>query len=157
VTSVPFDLDRFVDAQARGGGYQTALAELRAGRKVSHWIWWVFPQVAGLGASPTSQLYAISSLDEARAFARHPLLGARLREATAAMLGHAGESAGSILGGDDIKFRSSMTLFMRADPEEPLFRHAIDTFFGGRPDPLTDERLGVKRGAGRRNLRSLDP
>jgi uncharacterized protein (DUF1810 family) len=143
VTTEPFDLARFVDAQDRGAGYRTALAELRAGRKVGHWIWWVFPQIAGLGVSGTSRFFAISSLEEARAFARHPVLGARLREATVAMIAHAGVSAGSILGSDDIKFRSSMTLFMRADPTEPLFRNAIDTFFEGRPDPLTDELLGI--------------
>jgi uncharacterized protein (DUF1810 family) len=136
-----FDLERFVSAQDLGSSYQLALRELRAGLKVGHWIWWVFPQLAGLGRSETSRYYAVSSLDEARAYLQHAVLGPRLREATSAMLDHAGLSARDILGADDIKFRSSMTLFLRAAPQEELFRHAIATFFDGVPDPLTDRLL----------------
>src|SRR5580704_2338938 len=108
-----YDLERFVAAQDAGGTYETALAELRRGRKTGHWIWFVFPQIAGLGSSPTSRRYAIASLDEARAYVVDPVLGARLRECAAAMLAHTGETANTILGGiDALKLRSSMTLFM---------------------------------------------
>lgn len=138
----PFNLRRFVDAQEDAAIYARALAELRTGRKQSHWIWFVFPQIAGLGASPMSQAYAIRSLEEARAYLDHPLLGPRLRESTEALLeAEPGASAESILGGiDAIKVRSSMTLFHRAAPEERLFRSALDGFYAGEPDPETDRR-----------------
>jgi uncharacterized protein (DUF1810 family) len=136
-----FRLERFVEAQERSGGYDRALLELRAGRKDSHWIWWVFPQIAGLGTSPMSREYSISSIDEARAYLRHPILGPRLREVTATVNGHRTKSASAIFGWDDVKFHSSMTLFLRADPDESLFRDAIDTFFDGVPDARTDEIL----------------
>ena len=137
---MPFDLDRFVIAQE--GTYSGALAELRAGHKTGHWIWFVFPQLAGLGRSALSVHYAIGSLDEARAYAGHPVLGPRLRECAAAMLETSGRSAEDILGGiDAVKLRSSMTLFHRAAPDEPVFRAVLDRFYGGRPDPATDALL----------------
>jgi uncharacterized protein (DUF1810 family) len=136
----PFDLKRFVDAQA--GVYATALAELRAGHKRTHWMWFVFPQIAGLGLSPTAQRYAIASLDEARAYLGHPLLGARLREATTAVNGLAGRTAHEIFGSpDDLKFRSSMTLFREAARDEPLFTAALDKYFLGEPDAATLVKL----------------
>src|SRR3712207_4687166 len=131
----PFDLQRFVDAQA--GTYARALAELRAGRKSGHWMWFVFPQIAGLGHSETSRRYAISSLDEARAYLAHPVLGPRLREIAGALLELTGNpSAQEIFGPiDTLKLRSSMTLFSRAAPGEPIFQSVLDRFFGGTPDP----------------------
>ncbi len=136
------DLQRFVDAQDRGGTYDQALRELRAGRKTSHWMWFVFPQVAGLGRSTTAQRYAIADLEEARAYLAHPALGPRLREATQALMAHGATSAEAVLGGiDALKLRSSMTLFARAEPDEPLFRQVLEQWFGGRADPATDERL----------------
>ena len=116
---------------------------MRSGRKRSHWIWFVFPQIAGLGQSPTSRLYAIGSLAEARAYLAHPLLGPRLQESTAALLAlDPSLSAERILGGiDAMKLRSSMTLFARADPEEPTFAAVLDRFYGGEPDPETERRL----------------
>jgi uncharacterized protein (DUF1810 family) len=133
-----YDLDRFVRAQAPV--YESALSELRAGRKTGHWMWFVFPQIAGLGMSPTSQRYAISSLDEARAYLAHPVLGPRLRECAAALLGASG-SAFDILGGiDALKLRSSMTLFVRACDEE-VFRQVLDRFYDGELDERTDDRL----------------
>jgi len=139
----PFNLRRFVDAQEDAAIYARALAELRAGRKQSHWIWFVFPQVAGLGASPMSRAYAIRSLAEARAYLDHPLLGPRLRESTEALLAAApGAPAAAILGGiDAIKVRSSMTLFARAAPEERIFEDVLARFYDGRADPETDRRI----------------
>ena len=139
----PFHLQRFVDAQEDAAIYARALGELRAGRKQGHWIWFVFPQIAGLGSSPMSQAYAIRSLDEARAYLEHPVLGPRLRESTEALLAAApGTSAERILGGiDAIKVRSSMTLFSRAAPEEGLFRDVLDRFYGGEADPETERRI----------------
>jgi uncharacterized protein (DUF1810 family) len=135
------DLQRFVDAQAPV--YDRVRAELRGGRKASHWMWFVFPQLAGLGRSATAQHYAIASLDEARAYLRHPVLGPRLVECTRLVNAVAGRSAREILGGpDDLKFRSSMTLFSRADPAELVFGEALKKFFGGVPDPRTLEILG---------------
>jgi uncharacterized protein (DUF1810 family) len=135
------DLERFVRAQG-GGVYQGALAELRAGRKVTHWIWFVFPQIAGLGRSEMAQRYAITSLEEARAFLSHSVLGARLREAASALLEVQGSSATDILGEiDAAKLRSSMTLFARADPAEPVFGAVLTRFFDGQEDPATIERL----------------
>lgn len=138
----PHHLQRFLDAQD-GGTYDRALAELRAGRKTSHWMWFVFPQIAGLGSSPMSQAYAIRSLDEARAYLEHPVLGPRLRESTEALLAaDPGASAEAILGGiDAMKVRSSMTLFHRAAPDEQLFRDALARFYGGEADEETERRL----------------
>ena len=139
----PFHLQRFVDAQEDAAIYARALSELRAGRKRGHWIWFVFPQIAGLGSSPMSQAYAIRSLDEARAYLEHPLLGPRLRESTEALLAAAPDaSAEAILGGiDAIKVRSSMTLFHRAAPEEQMFTDALDRFYGGEADAETERRI----------------
>ena len=135
------DLERFVAAQDRV--YPGVVAELRAGRKTGHWMWFVFPQVAGLGQSEMSRLYAIASLDEARAYLDHPVLGPRLRECAALVLATQGRSAEDIFGGiDAIKLRSSMTLFHRAAPDEAVFREVLDRFFDGVADPATDERLG---------------
>jgi uncharacterized protein (DUF1810 family) len=135
------DLQRFLDAQDAGGTYEHALAELVAGRKTSHWIWFVFPQIGGLGQSEMSRRYAIVSLDEARAYAAHPVLGERLRDCARALLRHRDRAAEEILGGiDAIKLRSSMTLFAAADPAENLFARVLDTFYDGEPDTAT-ERL----------------
>ena len=137
------DLDRFVLAQQ--GVYDGVLDELRAGRKVGHWIWFIFPQVAGLGHSTMSQLYAISSLDEARAYLAHPVLGARLRKCAAIVLATTGRTALEIFGSiDAIKLRSSMTLFHRATPDEPVFAQVLERYYGGRADEATDARLGVE-------------
>lgn len=134
-------LNRFVEAQA--GAYEQALAELREGRKRSHWMWFVFPQIAGLGSSPMARLYAIRSLAEARAYLAHPLLGERLLACTRAVNAWEERSANAIFSApDDVKFCSCMTLFGRADPGRPDFAQALAAFFGGRPDPLTLERLG---------------
>jgi uncharacterized protein (DUF1810 family) len=134
------DLDRFVRAQATV--YDEVLAELRAGRKTSHWMWFVFPQIAGLGRSETARHYAIASLDEARTYLAHPTLGPRLRECAALLLAVEGRTAEGILGSiDALKLRSSMTLFLRADPDEPLFRRVLDRFYDGAPDPATDALL----------------
>jgi uncharacterized protein (DUF1810 family) len=139
---VTYDLERFVSAQEHV--YAGALAELRRGRKTGHWIWFIFPQVAGLGYSEMSRRYAIASLDEARAYLAHPLLGARLRECAAALLATTGLTAEQILGATDaMKVRSSMTLFLRAGPDEPVFAQVLDRFFGGVPDGATDARLEV--------------
>ena len=138
------DLQRFVAAQNEGGTYERALAELRAGSKASHWMWFVFPQLTGLGESPMSRTYAIGSLDEAAAYLDHPVLGARLRECAAALSEHGDRSAREILGEvDAVKLRSSMTLFARAAPDEPGFRQVLDRFYEGRPDPATDRMLGA--------------
>ena len=140
--SDPYDLQRFVDAQDRGGTYDRALQELRDGRKTSHWMWFVFPQIAGLGRSPMAQRYAISSLDEARAYLAHPVLGDRLRESARALTGLGTSDPGEVLGGiDAVKLRSSMTLFARAAPGEPLFAQVLDRYFGGAADDATEARL----------------
>ena len=134
------DNERFLSAQA--GAYPGALRELRAGRKTGHWIWYVFPQMAGLGRSDLSRFYGIASLDGARAYLEHPVLAARLRECASALLAVHGRTAEEILGPvDAIKVRSSMTLFHRADPDEPVFTAVLDRFYGGLPDPRTDELL----------------
>ena len=138
-----FDLDRFVVAQDEGGVYGQALRELRSGGKRSHWMWFVFPQLAGLGVSQTSRFFGIGSLDEAVAYLAHPVLGARLREATAAVLASPHADADELLGPvDAAKLRSSMTLFAAADPDEGRFTAVLDRFFGGSPDPRTLELLG---------------
>jgi uncharacterized protein (DUF1810 family) len=134
------DLERFVTAQEPV--YETVLSELRAGRKESHWIWFIFPQIAGLGRSSTSERYSIASLDEAHAYLAHPVLGPRLRECAAIVLATDGRSAAEILGSlDAMKLRSSMTLFHRAAPNEPVFVEVLDHFFGAMPDPATDALL----------------
>lgn len=134
------DLERFVEAQRTA--YDGALGELRSGRKTGHWIWFVFPQIAGLGRSEMSRFYAIASLDEARAYLAHPVLGARLRECGAALLAVEGRTANQILGEiDAIKLRSSMTLFHRVASDETVFQDVLDRYFGGVADPATDERL----------------
>ena len=141
-TGDPYDLQRFVAAQDAGGIYGRAVAELRAGRKASHWMWFVFPQIAGLGFSPTSQKYAITSLQEAQAYLEHPVLGPRLTESAAILAHQPGRSAEQIFGDLDAqKLRSSMTLFMHAAPGEPLFRQVLDQYFGGVPDPATEQRI----------------
>jgi len=138
----PYDLERFVTAQNAGGTYGHALAELRSGSKRSHWMWFVFPQLAGLGRSETARKYAISSLDEARAYYRHGVLGPRLAEAAAAVASVEGRSAVHIFGGIDArKLHSSMTLFLRAAPGEPVFSDVLDRYFDGLPDPATDRLL----------------
>jgi len=135
-----FQLQRFVDAQEPV--YDDAVSELRAGRKRSHWMWFIFPQISGLGHSATSQTFAVSSLAEAVAYLAHPTLGPRLRECAALVAGIEGSSIGEIFGyPDDLKFRSSMTLFAAAAPQEPIFATCLQKYFGGQPDPLTLERL----------------
>ena len=137
---VTFDLERFVTAQE--GVYPGVVEELRLGRKVGHWIWFIFPQIAGLGHSSMSQMYAISSLDEARAYLAHPVLGPRLRECAAIVLATGSRSALEIFGSiDAMKLRSSMTLFHRAAPDEPLFLKVLERFYGGVTDAATDALL----------------
>jgi uncharacterized protein (DUF1810 family) len=138
---VPNNLERFVSAQQ--AVYATALAELRAGRKRTHWMWFVFPQIAGLGHSATAVKYAIASGDEAAAYLAHPLLGPRLRESAEAVLLHRGTPVAAIFGHpDDLKFHSSMTLFADVAPHEAVFHDCLDVFFDGAPDAATIERLG---------------
>jgi uncharacterized protein (DUF1810 family) len=135
-----YNLERFVAAQDAGEMFGQAIAELRHGRKTSHWMWFVFPQIAGLGHSPTSRLYAISSLAEARAYLAHPVLGPRLTECAEIVCGVADRSAEQIFGGIDAqKLRSSATLFALADPTTPVFQRVLDQFFDGVPDPATEE------------------
>jgi uncharacterized protein (DUF1810 family) len=135
-----FNLQRFVDAQEPV--YGRVLAELRNGRKQSHWMWFIFPQIAGLGHSPMAQRYAISSLAEAKDYLDHPALGTRLRECTSLVLAVQGRSAYEILGSpDDMKFRSCLTLFAHAGPDDPLFREALQTYFDGQEDSLTVQKL----------------
>ena len=137
-----YELQRFVAAQDAGGTYRRAAAELRNGRKDSHWMWFVFPQVAGLGYSRASRTYAISSLAEARVYLAHPVLGPRLIESTAILTGLPDRTAEQIFGEvDALKLRSSMTLFMRAAPGEPVFRQVLDRYFGGEPDSATERRI----------------
>ena len=139
----PYDLERFVSAQNSGDTYRQALGELRGGRKTTHWMWFVFPQLAGLGRSRMSRTYAISSVEEAAAFLRHPVLGTRLTECAGALLDVHDRRASEILGAVDAqKLQSSMTLFMRAAPDVPVFREVLDRYFGGSPDPATDRALG---------------
>jgi uncharacterized protein (DUF1810 family) len=133
-------LQRFIDAQAKV--YDQALRELKAGRKQTHWMWFTFPQIAGLGHSSTAQTYAIASLDEAQTYLDHAVLGARLRECTQAVLNVNGRDVHAIFGSpDDLKFRSSMTLFAHAAPDEPLFRAALDKYFCGEEDSRTLDKL----------------
>ena len=135
------DLSRFVEAQAHA--WPNALAEMKAGRKQSHWMWFVFPQIAGLGSSPMAIHYGIKSADEARAYLADPVLGGRLREGVAAMLAHRDASAEATLGGiDALKFRSSLTLFEAVADDPALFAAALDAFYAGERDARTLELLG---------------
>jgi uncharacterized protein (DUF1810 family) len=136
VDSDPFRLQRFIDTQE--GVHARALDELRAGRKTTHWMWFVFPQVAGLGSSAMAQRYAIGSLEEARAYLAHPVLGPRLVECTEAVLSHSDRTAHDILGSpDDVKLRSSMTLFALVAGPESVFQRVLDAFFDGETDTRT--------------------
>ena len=136
----PYDLARFVTAQEPV--IDRVRAELRRGRKASHWMWFVFPQVEGLGSSPTARHYAIAGLDEARAYLAHPVLGPRLRECAELAAGVEQGGAADVFGRpDDLKLRSSMTLFARAAPDVPVFGAVLDRYFAGEPDPATLERL----------------
>lgn len=142
-----FDLARFQRAQDTGRVYEQAVTELRAGRKSGHWMWFVFPQIAGLGRSPTAQRYAISSLSEARAYLEHPVLGARLRECASILAATEGRTAPQILGDiDALKLRSSMTLFARAAPDPATFEAVLDRYFDGIADDATDARLATCAG-----------
>ena len=137
-----FDLERFVRAQDDGGTYEAAVAELRSGRKRSHWMWFVFPQVAGLGRSGMAQRFAISGLDEARAYLDHPVLGRRLVESARVLTGLDTADPVAVFGPVDAqKLRSSMTLFAVAAPEEPVFRGVLDHWFAGVEDEATTSRL----------------
>jgi uncharacterized protein (DUF1810 family) len=132
----PYDLDRFVRAQERD--YEHALSEIRSGRKRSHWMWYIFPQFEGLGFSSTSRRYAIKSVAEAEAYLRHPILGPRLLESVQAILGVDGRSALEVFGSpDDMKLRSSATLFASVSPVGSVFEQLLDRYFGGKPDDKT--------------------
>jgi len=138
---MPYDLDRFLVAQE--SSYDGALGELRRGRKVGHWIWFIFPQIAGLGRSAMSQRFAIASIDEARAYLAQPVLGARLRECARTLLAIEGRTAEEILGPiDAVKVRSCMTLFHRAAPDEDVFAQVLDRYYDRLADASTDTRLG---------------
>jgi uncharacterized protein (DUF1810 family) len=140
----PFDLHRFVDAQ--DGVYDSVLAELRQGAKRSHWIWFVFPQLRGLGRSPTAARFGISSLAEARAYLGHPVLGARLRECARLLAAIEGRTVDQIFGWpDNLKVRSSMTLFAHATGDDAEFRAVLQKFYDGREDPATVELLSAAR------------
>ena len=135
-------LDRFLDAQR--GDYAAALAEVRRGRKTSHWMWYIFPQIAGLGQSSTARYYSIRDLEEAREYYAHPVLGQRLREISGALLELRGSDPVAVFGGiDSMKLKSSMTLFALAAPHDPLFRQVLDKYYGGEQDALTLRILGV--------------
>jgi uncharacterized protein (DUF1810 family) len=135
----PFDLSRFVEAQDRGDCYRRVVEELRRGQKATHWMWFVFPQVAGLGLSAMSRQYAIASLDEARGYLDHRRLGPRLRECAGIVAATEGRTAEQIFGDiDAVKLRSSMTLFLRAAPTAEAFKRVLDRYFEGVPDPATD-------------------
>jgi uncharacterized protein (DUF1810 family) len=136
------ELERFVLAQDTNATYHHAVAELRRGRKTSHWMWFVFPQIAGLGQSPTSKKFAISSLSQARNYLRHPVLGPRLIECASILARRDDRSARQSLGDIDArKLHSSMTLFARAAPEEAVFAQVLDRYFDGMPDLPTIQRL----------------
>jgi uncharacterized protein (DUF1810 family) len=138
----PYDLQRFVDAQDQDAVFEKVRAELRAGHKRSHWMWFVFPQISGLGGSPMAARYAISSPAEAAAYLDHPVLGSRLRECTRLATAIEDRTAREIFGyPDDLKFRSSMTLFAHATPDNNVFIEAVDKYFGGEFDPLTLSRI----------------
>jgi uncharacterized protein (DUF1810 family) len=142
MSSDPHDLARFRTAQDAHGAYDDALRELRSGRKTSHWMWFVFPQIAGLGSSPTAVYFAVRSLDEARAYLADPVLGPRLLEAAGAAETAEASSAEALLGGiDAVKLRSSMTLFAHAAPEEPVFRRVLERWYDGAEDDATRSRI----------------
>jgi uncharacterized protein (DUF1810 family) len=142
VATDPYDLARFVLAQNQDGIYDAAVAELLAGRKSGHWMWFVFPQITGLGHSAMSRRYAIASLAEAQAYLGHPLLGPRLIECARILTELPGSSAPTVFGAVDAqKLQSSMTLFHRADPDQPEFPAVLDKYFAGEPDPATERRL----------------
>ena len=142
----PFNLDRFV--QAQDPVLAQVRAELQAGHKRTHWMWFVFPQLAGLGRSDTARYYALASLEEARAYLAHTLLGPRLIECTNLVNAVEGRSANQIFGSpDDLKFHSSMTLFAPAQPDEQAFSDALGKYFGGAPDRLTSEQLSISPGS----------
>ena len=137
-----YDLQRFLAAQDAGATYDHAVAELRGGRKTSHWMWFIFPQIAGLGYSPASRTYAITSLEEARAYLAHPVLGARLTECARILTRVPGRTAEHIFGEvDALKLRSCITLFRHAAPGEPVFRQVLDQYFDGIPDSATEHRI----------------
>ncbi len=139
--SDPYNLNRFLTAQEKT--YQTVLAELRRGSKRTHWMWFIFPQIAGLGHSPTSEYYSIKSAEEARQYLQHPVLGARLLECARALLDLKGRSASEIFGfPDDLKLKSSMTLFASVADSEPAFEHVLDRYFDGGRDQHTLDLLG---------------
>ena len=135
-------LDRFLDAQR--DDYAAALAEVRRGRKTSHWMWYIFPQIAGLGQSSTARYYSIRDLEEAREYYAHPVLGQRLREISGALLELRGSDPVAVFGGiDSMKLKSSMTLFAVAAPDDPLFQQVLDKYYGGEQDALTLRILGL--------------
>ena len=135
-------LDRFLDAQR--GDYATALAEVRRGRKTSHWMWYIFPQIAGLGQSSTARYYSIRDLEEAREYYAHPVLGQRLREISGVLLELRDSDPVAVFGGiDSMKLKSSMTLFAVAAPDDPLFQQVLDKYYGGEQDALTLRILGL--------------
>ena len=135
-------LDRFLDAQR--GDYAAALAEVRRGRKTSHWMWYLFPQIAGLGQSSTARYYSIRDLEEAREYYAHPVLGQRLREISGALLELRGSDPVAVFGGiDSMKLKSSMTLFAVAAPDDPIFQQVLDKYYGGEQDALTLRVLGL--------------
>src|SRR6267378_7801235 len=142
MTSDTQNLERFVDAQNAGGTYERAVAELRRGQKTSHWMWFVFPQIAGLGQSATSRFFAISSLDEARAYLQHAVLGPRLMECAGIAAETPGRTAEQIFGGIDAqKLQSSMTLFSRAAPDQTVFGKVLERYFDGVADAATEARI----------------
>lgn len=135
------DLDKYLEAQERD--YAGALAEIRKGRKQGHWIWYVFPQISGLGLSSTSAHYAIKDIDQATRYLQHPVLGYRLVEIADAMLRVEGKTANQILGSpDDLKVRSSMTLFNQVENVDPVFQAILDKYYNGKPDQRTLDLLG---------------
>ena len=137
------DLSRFISAQQRS--FDTALYEIRNGRKTSHWIWYIFPQIEGLGRSSTAQYYSIRSMEEAKAFMNNPYLSQNLIQISQALLALASNNATEIMGiPDDMKLRSSMTLFMAAAPEQPVFKKVLDKFYNGKPDRWTLQLLGLE-------------
>ncbi len=147
MSEVASGLQRFIDAQDRGGIYDQALFELRCGRKRGHWIWFVFPQILGLGSSEMSRRYAISCSEEASAYVAHPVLGARLVECAQALLALAGSNPAAVMGElDAVKLRSSMTLFARTDGADPVFVQVLDKYFRGVADKATEQRLGDQPG-----------
>lgn len=138
----PYDLERFAEAQE--GDYGRAIGELSAGRKTTHWIWYVFPQLTGLGRSEMAQRYGIASIEEAREYLAHPILGPRLVRAVEAALGSGERDPHALFGSpDDMKVRSSLTLFAAADPTVDAFRDGLKAFYGGDADPATLEKLGL--------------